>query len=86
MGQLLRYMGWVKENLSREEENVHGLIIASAVDRQLLWALVCVQNISYKVYRKRGEKWEFTDPEAAVASDYLRSISPEEREKLLRMT
>jgi len=30
VGQLLRYMGWVKEKLSEEKDVVHGLIIASS--------------------------------------------------------
>jgi len=82
LGQLLRYMGWVKTNLSNEKDVVYGLIIASSIDEQLELALTCVQNISCLVHRKRDGKWEFTEPEEAILKDFLLSLTPEERIKL----
>jgi len=45
VGQILRYMGWVKDNLCQEEENVKGLIICKDVDERLTYALGIVQDI-----------------------------------------
>jgi len=50
VGQILRYMGWVKENLCQENENVKGLIICGERDERLDYALRMVQNISLKFY------------------------------------
>ncbi|MGA2436513.1 MAG: endonuclease NucS domain-containing protein, partial [Bryobacteraceae bacterium] len=39
VGQVLRYMGWVEENLAKGEEVVEGIIIAEAADEKLRLAL-----------------------------------------------
>jgi restriction system protein len=39
VGQLLRYMGWVQENLAGEGEAVKGVVIAGDVDDRLQYAL-----------------------------------------------
>jgi hypothetical protein len=45
VGQILRYMGWVRDNLCREGEDVKGLIICKDVDERLTYALGMVQDI-----------------------------------------
>jgi restriction system protein len=45
VGQILRYMGWVRDNLCREGEDVKGLIIYKDVDERLAYALGMVQDI-----------------------------------------
>lgn len=45
VGQILRYMGWVKDNLCQEGENVKGLIICKDIDERLTYALGMVQDI-----------------------------------------
>ena len=45
VGQILRYMGWVAENLCQAGENVKGLIICKDVDEKLVYALKMVQSI-----------------------------------------
>jgi restriction system protein len=45
VGQILRYMGWVRDNLCREGEDVKGLIIYKDVDERLTYALGMVQDI-----------------------------------------
>lgn len=45
VGQILRYMGWVAENLCQESESVKGLIICKDMDERLLYALKMVQDI-----------------------------------------
>jgi len=51
VGQVLRYMGWVKGNLCGPEESVGGLIICRERDQRLDYALRMVQGlISVKRY------------------------------------
>jgi hypothetical protein len=52
VGQALRYMGWVAENLCHEGEKVKGLIICKEMDERLVYALRMVQDIiKVKLYR-----------------------------------
>lgn len=39
IGQVLRYMGWVRENLARGNKNVRGLVIVREKDQKLEYAL-----------------------------------------------
>lgn len=50
-GQVLRYMGWVKEKLCTESQGVRGLIICREADKRLDYALQMVNNIDVKYYR-----------------------------------
>ena len=43
IGQLLRYMGWVKENLSREK-TFRGIIIGDSYDKKFDFALSGIQD------------------------------------------
>lgn len=49
VGQLLRYMAWVKENVASGEQAVRGMVIAKEVDDALSYA-VKDQPISVKTY------------------------------------
>lgn len=50
VGQLLRYIGWVKKNLATKGQTVQGLIICKDVDEKLDYAISAVSNISLKRY------------------------------------
>ena len=50
MGQVNRYMGWVKANLAKQEDYIHGLIIAKEMTEQLKFALVANDNIKFMSY------------------------------------
>ena len=50
LSQVLRYMGWVKENLAKEK-NVRGLILAEGVDDKLKFAIKFVPNIKVLTYK-----------------------------------
>jgi YhcG PDDEXK nuclease domain len=52
VGQVARYMGWVKKNLAAGEE-VKGIIIARANDLRLQYALQMVRNVELFVYKVR---------------------------------
>jgi restriction system protein len=51
VGQMLRYMGWVAENLCQLGQEVHGIIVCKEPDDRLLYALKMVKNVSLKYYR-----------------------------------
>ncbi|HFB67070.1 MAG TPA: DUF1016 family protein, partial [Aeromonadales bacterium] len=50
VGQTLRYMGWVKENLVTENQNVKGIIICHEQDERLSYAMKMVPDIALKFY------------------------------------
>jgi restriction system protein len=50
VGQILRYMGWVKKNLCATEQAVKGLIICRDPDPKLSYALEMTNNIDVLYY------------------------------------
>ncbi len=51
VGQLLRYMSWVKENLAKPGQSVRGVIIAQEVDDALRYAVRELHNVAVMTYR-----------------------------------
>lgn len=49
IGQIMRYMGWVKQNLAKEKK-VKGVIVAKAADEKLKYAASITPNISLFEY------------------------------------
>ena len=59
VGQLQRYMGYVKEELAEKNQTVRGAIIAFEEDVKLRRALAVTKNIdfyTYKIYFKLEKK------------------------------
>ena len=50
VGQVLRYMGWVKKQMAEAGETVEGLVIAHKADDQIRFALSAVQGVELKLY------------------------------------
>ncbi|MGQ0685431.1 PDDEXK nuclease domain-containing protein [Bradyrhizobium sp.] len=50
VGQVLRYMGWVKEKLCVDGQKVKGLVICQQRDEKLAYALKMVNNIDVRYY------------------------------------
>ena len=51
VGQVLRYMGWVREHEVKEpRERVFGLIIAQSVDAKSFYALTNLENVTVQLY------------------------------------
>lgn len=50
VGQILRYMGYVKEQIAESDQIVEGVIIALEDDPKLRWALISVPAISFYRY------------------------------------
>ncbi len=51
VGQILRYMGYVKEQIAEPHQTVEGAIIALDDDQKLRWALAAVPSISFYRYQ-----------------------------------
>lgn len=49
LGQILRYMGWIKKNLAKDKKVV-GVIVAKNIDEKLKYAVTQVENISVFEY------------------------------------
>jgi hypothetical protein len=50
VGQILRYMGWVKQHLCETHQPVHGLVICREPDPKLNYAIQMVSNVSIQYY------------------------------------
>ena len=50
IGQLSRYMGWVKHHLAGKDERVQGMIISRQVDSALRYAVQAVPNVDLQLY------------------------------------
>ena len=50
VGQVLRYMGFVKDQIAEADQAVEGAIIALEDDQKLRWALMAVPQISFYRY------------------------------------
>ena len=51
VGQVLRYMGFVKDQLAEDDQAVEGVIIALEDDQKLRWAMMAVPNLSFYRYQ-----------------------------------
>jgi restriction system protein len=50
VGQILRYMGWVKKNLCKDGQGVKGLVVCRDHDPKLAYALEMTKNIDVRYY------------------------------------
>ncbi len=50
VGQILRYIGWIKEKMAAPEEKVYGLIIANKIDDHLKYALSVLPFVDAMCY------------------------------------
>jgi len=50
VGQILRYMGWVNDNLAKDTQKVKGIIICKEQDNKMMYALKMTKDISVKYY------------------------------------
>ncbi|HSV98131.1 MAG TPA: endonuclease NucS domain-containing protein [Spirochaetota bacterium] len=51
VGQILRYMGYVKEQIAEPDQTVEGVIIALEDDKKLRWALAAAPVVSFYRYQ-----------------------------------
>ena len=82
VGQILRYMGWVKKNLAGENCKVEGIIISNSADDYIRYALECVPDLSLKIYTIDNGKLVLEDPDRAYLRSSVAKLSPSEKSKL----
>jgi restriction endonuclease Mrr len=58
LGQLLRYMGWVKKHKAGAGEGVEGIIVGSAPDDKIKYAMLVNDGISFYTYKVRFDLME----------------------------
>lgn len=51
VGQVLRYIGWVRANLAEEDQQVRGIIVAAEIDEALRYALKGLPDITVQTYQ-----------------------------------
>jgi predicted RNA-binding protein len=51
VGQVLRYIGWVRKNMAKEGQRVKGIIIAKEVDEALGYAVRDLADVSVSTYK-----------------------------------
>jgi hypothetical protein len=68
LGQVLRYMGWIRRHKAEQGEQVQGLIIAREPDKGLGYALEVAKDVTVRVYSvsfslavPQREPWEAKD-------------------------
>jgi hypothetical protein len=50
VGQILRYMGWIKKHVAKSDQGVEGLIIARKADKEASYALSILPNVKLMEY------------------------------------
>jgi restriction system protein len=60
VGQVLRYIGWVRENIAKPNQKVEGVIVCSEVDDALKYAVREPEHVSVMKYRV---SFSLTEPE-----------------------
>jgi len=50
VGQILRYIGWIKENLAKPEQKVRGIIVLGEIDDKLRYSVKTTDNIEILTY------------------------------------
>ena len=51
IGQILRYISWVKENVAEKDQNVRGMVIARNVDNALNYSVRNLDFVEVKTYK-----------------------------------
>lgn len=51
VGQMLRYMNWVRENVAANKQQVRGIIVAQDVDEALRYAVKSLPDVEVKTYQ-----------------------------------
>lgn len=88
VGQILRYMGWVKNKLAGENGRVEGIIISRSIDININYALEYTENIGIKYWIiKKDELFIIGKDEydIEVFSAQFKTLSPEQLNKLLTL-
>ena len=48
-GQITRYIGWIKENIAKPNQEVRGIIVGSPIDQKLIYSVKSIQPERFKL-------------------------------------
>jgi hypothetical protein len=82
VGQILRYMGWVKRKFADGDGKVEGIIISRSEDQYINYALEYTKYIIVKYWRINENRLSILDPWDAHV-ETINSLSPEEKIRLV---
>jgi len=74
VGQILRYMGWIKDKYKHEGFKVEGLILSESPDKSTKYALLCVPDVKFMVFYFIDDKIKFIDEPKAFDSKKVNQI------------
>jgi len=86
IGQILRYMGWIKTNKIKKNNTVQGLVVCGNYNEKVAYALKCLPDVDACIYRLHNNKIEFIPyiDGYTKAYDALVNLDPKTREKVLK--
>ena len=84
VGQILRYMVWVKENLAADNGEVEGIIISETANERIRYALQCIPNITLQVYRFENGQLVFKNSSFTYFDSEIKKMSPKQAEQLIK--
>ena len=77
IGQISRYISWVKDNIAGKDEIVEGLIIAVGAEKNFKYALKNVQNINFQSYYLEDGDLQFLPTPFALIDSHIKIIRKE---------
>lgn len=83
LGQVLRYMGWVRTRLAAKNDTIEGLVIASWPDIQTLYGLECLPDIRMMCYRRLPNGLDLY--EKTLHEHLISSLDDDQRRKLVEL-
>jgi len=85
VGQIQRYMGWVKENLAEKDEKIEGIIISGfPPDKNVNYALSVNPNIEQKIYYLKNGVMEFIKEQLLEGLLDIMELPPDQQMELLK--
>ena len=88
IGQILRYMGWLKTNKTEKNQTVKGLVVCGNYNDKMAYALNCLPDIDAYIYRLHNNEIKFLPYKDGYAKVYNNleglGIDHKTMEKVLR--
>ncbi|MBC8204613.1 DUF1016 family protein [bacterium] len=84
IGQISRYMGWIKRNKAKKDEEVEGLIISHDINLEILYALYCNSKIRLCTYNVEDDVLKLSERklESELLLNHLKKLSIDELDEL----
>jgi len=83
VGQILRYMGWIKANLLKGEGFVKGMIISHSADDKIKYVLSVVSGVCLKIYSFKDGKLDLEDSNLYYLKKIFSNMTEDEKIKFL---